>query len=144
MSRIYHEALKLLRRRDYTQKQLRERLCQKFGEVPESVVAELVARRFLDDRRYAENLAAKRSGYHLDRIREELSAAGVSPEIADSVLANMIRPSLTAVLKTKMADWHLSAPLERREAARLFRTLSRLGFPEDEIREELEQLHEQY
>jgi hypothetical protein len=37
----------------------------------------------------------------------------------------------------------LRAPLEKREAARLFRLLSRMGYPEDDIREELEQLHEQ-
>ena len=53
-------------------------------------------------------------------------------------------PSLRDVLKAKIAGWRLHAPLQRRDAARLFRALSRLGYSEEEIREELEQqLHEQ-
>jgi SOS response regulatory protein OraA/RecX len=140
---IYHEALKLLRRRDYTVKQLRQRLEAKFRKVPEDVLSELVARKFLDDRRFAENMVARRSGYHPARVREELQTAGVDAEIIERVMADVIEPSLPGALKAKMADWRLRAPLQRREMARLFRALSRLGYPEDEIREELEQLHEQ-
>jgi SOS response regulatory protein OraA/RecX len=144
VSRIYHEALKLLRRRDYTTRQLRERLERKFGEAPEEVFRELAGRRFLDDRRYAENAVARGAGRHPQRLREELLDAGVEAAIVEAALAGYQGPSLRSVLKARMADWRLRAPLQRREAARLFRALSRLGFPEDEIREELEQLHEQH
>jgi hypothetical protein len=41
-----------------------------------------------------------------------------------------------------MFDWKLQSPIQRKEASRLYRVLARLGYPEEEIREELEQLHE--
>ena len=140
MDEIYHHALKLLRRKDYTLKQLRERLVAKFGDVPEDVAARLVARRFLDDRRYAENFVEKHADTHRDRVREELQEAGIDEKTIDLALQSVDWPSLREVLKDKMKAWRLSPPLHRRDAARLFRALSRLGHPEDEIREELEQL----
>lgn len=143
MNEIYHHALKLLRRRDYTQQQLRQRLEAKFGIVPDEVPAQLLAKRFLDDRRYADNFIAKHPEAHPDRVREDLQEAGVDAGITEQAIASVDWPSLQGVLKAKMADWRLSPPLQRRDVARLFRVLSRLGYPEDEIREELEQLHEQ-
>ena len=59
MNEIYHHALKLLRRKDYTQKQLREKLEEKFGAVPDDVTRQLLAKRFLNDQRYADNFAAR-------------------------------------------------------------------------------------
>jgi len=38
-----------------------------------------------------------------------------------------------------MNDWKLRAPLQSRDAARLYRALVRLGYDEDAIREEIEQ-----
>jgi SOS response regulatory protein OraA/RecX len=143
VNEIYHHALKLLRTRDHSTQQLIEKLRAKFGSVPPEVLTELRARHFLDDRRFAENLVRKRSGSHRDRVREELAAAGLDSEIIDSALANAEWPSLRDVLKAKMADSRLRAPLQRREVARLFRALSRLGYSEEELREELEQLHDQ-
>jgi regulatory protein len=140
---IYHHALKLLRRRDYTEKQLREKLADKFDDVPSEVFSMLQARRFLDDRRYAENFVAKHADTHPARVREMLAEAGVPRETIDLALSTVNWPSLRDVLKAKMFDWRFAPPLERREAARLFRALSRLGYSEDELREELEQLHEQ-
>jgi SOS response regulatory protein OraA/RecX len=143
VNEIYHHALKLLQRRDYTEKQLRAKLGTKFEDVPAEVFSLLHARRFLDDRRYAENFIAKHSESHPTHVRQLLEEAGVAPEIADLTVSAVNWPSLRDVLKAKMLDWHLAAPLQRREAARLFRALSRLGYSEDELREELEQLHEQ-
>jgi regulatory protein len=140
---IYHHALKLLRRRDYTEKQLREKLADKFDDVPSEVFSMLQARRFLDDRRYAENFVAKHADTHPARVREMLAEAGVPRETIDLAVTTVNWPSLRDVLKAKMLDWRFAPPLERREAARLFRALSRLGYSEDELREELEQLHEQ-
>jgi regulatory protein len=140
---IYHHALKLLRRRDYTEKQLREKLADKFEDVPSEVFSLLRAKRFLDDRRYAENFVAKHTDTHPARVRELLDAAGVPRETIDLALSTVNWPSLRDVLKAKMLDWRFAPPLERRDVARLFRALSRLGYSEDELREELEQLHEQ-
>ena len=143
MQEIYHHALKLLRRRDYTVQQLQEKLEARFGDVPEEVVAQLLAKRFLDDRRYAENFVTKHEDSHPDWVRTALEEAGVRSEIAAAAVESRTWPSLPHVLKAKMENSRLRPPLQRRDVARLFRLLSRLGYPEEDIREELEQLHEQ-
>jgi len=140
---IYHQALKLLRRRDYTIAQLRERLENRFGKIPDETIEALLKKRFLDDLRFAGNFVDKRRDCHPSLVREELIRAGVSPEIAEQALSNVPWPSLQDILRAKMNDWKFETPVPRKESARLFRALARLGYPEDEIREELEQLHEQ-
>ena len=72
MNEIYHHALKLLRRKDYTQKQLREKLEEKFGAVPDDITQQLLAKRFLNDQRYADNFAAKTLRLSSDWVREAL------------------------------------------------------------------------
>ena len=143
MNEIYHYALKVLKRRDYTEKQLREKLETKFEQVPPEVISLLLAKRFLDDRRYAENVVAKNADSHPEHVRTLLDEAGVRRETIDAAVSAVSWPSLGAVLKARMIDWRFHAPLQRRDTARLFRALSRLGYSEDDIREELEQLHEQ-
>lgn len=135
--------MKLLRRRDYTVAQLREKLATRFGEVPEETISELLKKRYLDDARYAGNFVVKRQGFHPSLVREELLNSGVSAEIVELAISVNDWPSLHHVVRAKMIDWKLQAPIDRRDANRLYRTLARLGYPEDEIREELEQLHEQ-
>ncbi len=143
MDEIYNQALKLLRRRDYTVAELCERLASKFGEIPKETIATLQKKRFLDDTRYAGNFVVKRKDFHPSLVREELLNRGVSPEIVEQALSVNDWPSLQQVVRAKMIDWKLQAPIHHREAGRLYRALVRLGYPEDEIREELEQLHEQ-
>jgi SOS response regulatory protein OraA/RecX len=86
---------------------------------------------------------AKHADSHPDWIRQSLEDAGVERQDINRALATADWPSLRDVLKAKMLVWRLRPPLERRDVARLFRLLSRLGYPEEDIREELEQLHEQ-
>ena len=143
MNEIYHHALKLLRRRDYTQRQLEEKLEAKFGSVPEEIVQQLLQKRFISDDRYAENFVRKHTESHPDWVRQALEDAGVARKTIDTAIAACNWPSLPEVLRAKMQSWRLRPPLERRDLARLFRLLSRLGYPEENIREELEQLHEQ-
>jgi SOS response regulatory protein OraA/RecX len=140
---IYHHALKLLRRKDYTKRQLQEKLEARYGEIPNEVTSKLLSKRFLDDRRYAENFAVKHAESHPSWVRTALEEAGVDPETAAEAVAGRTWPSLPDVLKAKMENSRLRPPLQRRDVARLFRLLSRLGYPEEDIREELEQLHEQ-
>jgi len=143
VNEIYHHALKLLRRRDYTQRQLEEKLESKFGQVPQEVIHQLLQKRFLNDDRYAENFVSKHAENHPDWVRRALDEAGVAPDIIETAVAACDWPSLPAVLQAKMQSWRLRPPLERQDVARLFRLLSRLGYPEENIREELEQFHEQ-
>ena len=143
MNEIFHHALKLLQRRDYTQKQLREKLQEKFGNYPDEVERQLLVKRFLDDGRYADNFVARHSDSHPDWVREALQEAGVAQPVIERAVEACEWPSLRDVLKAKMSVRRLRPPLERRDVARLFRLLSRLGYPAEDIREELEQLHEQ-
>ena len=143
MEEIYYHALKLLRRKDYTQHQLFEKLKTKFGAIPGEVAFQLQKKRFIDDRRYAENFVQKHPNSHPDWVRSSLAEAGVDEQTIELAVDSADWPSLRGVVRAKMRDLHLCPPLQRRDVARLYRILSRLGYPEDDIREELEQLYEQ-
>ena len=140
---VFQHAVKLLAARDYTVTGLREKLIRKFGEAPEEVIQQLIAKRFLNDRRYAENYIATRKKRGAARLREELIARGIAVSLADEILSATEWPSLPIALATKMSGWNLRAPLQPRDAARLFRALVSLGYEGDAVREEIEQkLHE--
>jgi SOS response regulatory protein OraA/RecX len=139
---IYAHALKLLQARDYTVLQLNQKLRAKFGTVPQEVVDRLIQKKFLNDRRFAENYVARRKNRGPGLLREELLARGVPPALADEILSQIDLPSLKEALTSKMIDWKLCAPLQLRDSTRLFRALSRLGYDEDAIREEIEQVRE--
>ena len=78
-----------------------------------------------------------------EAVRQELIARGIPAAVAGEILSATDWPSLREALTAKMKDWNLRAPLQSRDAARLFRALLRLGYDESAIREEIEQLHEQ-
>ena len=143
MNKIYHYALTLLKRRDYTVSQLTQKLEAKFGEAPPEVVQQLLQKKFLNDRRFAQNYAEKRKHRGPAQVSEELAARGVASEIIEELLAGMGWPSLHEALAAKMNDWRLRPPLDARDAARLFRALFRLGYDEDAIREEIDHLEQQ-
>jgi regulatory protein len=139
---IYAHALKLLRIRDYTIAELEKKLAAKFGTVPQPVLHLLIQKRFLNDRRFAENYVARRKHHGLSRLRQELIDKGVEEEMADEILSKADFPSLKQAVAAKMSDWKLRVPLQSRDAARLFRALVRLGYDEDAIREEIEHLEQ--
>jgi len=140
MNEIYAYALKLLRGRDYTISKLCAKLEAKFGSVPPEVIEQLLEKKFLNDRRFAENYIAKRKSCGAQQVREELLALGISAKLAEEIVSHTEWPSLQDALTAKMRDWNLRPPLQPRDAGRLFRSLLRLGYDEDAIREELEQL----
>jgi len=143
VNEIYIYALKLLKKRDYTVSELCKKLEGNFHTIPTGLIDQLTEKNFLSDRRFAENYVGKR----LDRgprvLRNELLARGIGEDLADEILEQAEWPSLREVLTAKMNDWKLRAPLQSRDAARLFRALVRLGYDEDAIREEIEQKNEQ-
>ena len=75
-------------------------------------------------------------------VAQELIDKGVEAEIADEILSKTEFPSLKDAVAAKMIDWKLRVPLQSRDAARLFRALVRLGYNEDAIREEIDQIRE--
>jgi len=142
MNEIYAYALKLLRGRDYTISKLSGKLEAKFGSVPPEVIEQLQEKNFLNDRRFAENYIAKRKSRGSQQVREELAALGISAKLAEEIISHIEWPSLQDALTAKMRDWNLRPPLQPRDASRLFKTLLRLGYDEDAIREELEQIEQ--
>jgi len=143
VNEIYRYALGLLKNRDYTVAGLRKKLAAKFEDVPEEVFAELISRNFLNDVRFSENYVSKRLASGKVALQSELAARGVSAETVEEVLSRTEWPSLREALAARMNVWKLRVPLQSRDAARLYRALVRLGYDEDAIREEIEQIHEQ-
>lgn len=117
---------------------LRQKLEGEFGDVPEEVIEQLLKRNFLNDRRFAENYVSRRKDRSLAALREDLIARGVAEDLVDETLSKADLPSLRETMAAKIKDWKLRAPLQPRDAARLFRALLRLGYDEDAIREEIE------
>jgi regulatory protein len=138
LKEIYEHAIKLLARRDYSVAELRKKLETRFGAAPQEVLDQLLQKRYLDDRRYAERYAARKKLRGPARLRAELETRGVHSSTVEEILSNATIPSPEDALKARMTDWNLSAPLRPRDAARLFRALVRLGYDEDAIREVLE------
>ena len=140
MDEIYSFALKLLRNRDYTVAGLSEKLEAKFGTAPTEIIEQLIQKRFLNDRRFAQNYAAKSVHRGAAQVREELVAKGIPADLAEEILTETDWPSLHEALAARMKIWKLHPPLKPRDMARLFRALFRLGYDEDAIREEIERL----
>ncbi len=140
VNEIYTHALKLLRGRDYTVAMLRLKLETRFGIVPDELIDQLLQKKFLNDRRFAENYVAKHKHRGAPLTKEELLAKGVAAELAEEIISQTDWPSLKQALADKMGAWNLHPPLQSRDLTRLFRSLARLGYDEDAIREEIEQL----
>ena len=140
MDEIYFYALSLLKRRDYTASELRAKVEAKFGTAPAEVIHQLLEKKFLNDRRFAENYVAKKKHRGAAQVLEELVARGIPAEMAAEIVSKEQWPSLQQAVAAKMDDWKLRPPLDARHASRLFRALFRVGYDADEIREELQKL----
>jgi SOS response regulatory protein OraA/RecX len=143
VNEIYIYALRLLKKRDYTVSELSKKLEGNFHTIPAGLIDQLTDKNFLSDRRFAENYVRKRIDRGPRALRDELLARGVAEDLVNEILGRAEWPSLREVLTAKMNNWKLRAPLQSRDAARLFRVLVRLGYDEDAIREEIEQKNEQ-
>ena len=143
MDKVYAYALKLLNGHDFSVADLRKRLELKFGIPPDITIQQLVQKNFLNDRRFADNYVARRKHRGQAAVREELLAHGIPTALADEVVRQAEWPSLREALGAKMKDLKLRTPLQLRDAARLFRALHRLGYEEDAIREEIENINAQ-
>ncbi len=138
MNEIHAYALKLLKGRDHSVSELREKLERKFGAAPEEIIEQLLKKRFLNDRRFAENYVARRREKGVAVLRQELEKRGIAAALIEEILSAGEWPSLRDALKAKMDGWNLRPPFQPRDAGRLFRALARLGYEEDAIREEVQ------
>lgn len=138
---VYVAALRMLARRELSERQIRERLRRKGHEEShiESAVSRLKSERALDDARVAEAIArtetvVKRRGKL--RVKRQIEQAGIAADVA--------RQALDAVFGETDADALLQAALARRlrgdrpiaddrEFQRLYRYLAAQGFESDQI-----------
>ncbi len=140
---LLEHALKLLARRERTAHQLRERLATRFGNdsaAIEEVLARLSGAGYLDDERYARNWVRRRIDRGRVRLAGDLERAGIAPGVIRRVLEDQDWPSLVEALRDKMGRFGIGRPLAPADAARLSRTLQRLGYDADEIASELDRL----
>jgi regulatory protein len=131
-------ALKLLNRRDYGARELRERLAERgfAAATAQSIVDRLVLEKLLDDSRFAEHFVA----YHANRgqgpvrIAHKLREAGVAAEL------------ISASVDAGSADWRRRCAEARRkrfgarepaswaERGKQARFLAQRGFSSDQVR----------
>jgi SOS response regulatory protein OraA/RecX len=143
VDKVYAYALKLLKGHDFSVAELQHRLRLKFGIPADDTIQQLLEKNFLNDRRFAENYIARRRHRGKAVISQELLAHGIPGNLILEMVARTEWPSLREAMDAKMKGLKLRAPLQLRDAARLFRALHRLGYEEDAIREEIENINAQ-
>ena len=136
----YTEGLKLLARRELSERQLRQRLARR-GFEPDAI-AEAVVRlketRALDDERVAGAIARMESGIRRRgplRIRQRLAAAGITGALADRAIDEVmegvdIEALLASAVERRLGDGAID---DDRTMARLFRQLTAQGFEADRV-----------
>jgi regulatory protein len=136
----YAAAVSLLARRDYASGELTEKLRERgfpAEEISQAVV-DLRERRLLDDQRYAGNFLSYRAarGQGPARIRRDLEAAGLTPELISATLA--AGPDWAALArKVRATRFGAEPPVAWHEKAQQSRFLHYRGFSADHIRSAL-------
>jgi SOS response regulatory protein OraA/RecX len=141
------EAMRLLSRRAYSQREMVDRLARRHERpCAEQVAAELASGGWLNDRAYADDLAAAtlaRKPAATGYLEERLASRGVAPEVARDAAqrATADRSDLDAALdwlRARRRGSHRRAAAS--EPRRLAAALSRRGFEDDTIRTALDRL----
>ncbi|MBS0388785.1 MAG: regulatory protein RecX [Proteobacteria bacterium] len=133
-------AVAFLARRDYASGELAAKLRERGyeSEVVRALIADLAARRLLDDARYAGHFVAyhRARGQGPLRIRRELEAFGVAAATIDDALATV--PDWAAVARdVRRRRFGAPAPSAWAEKGRQARFLQYRGFSNDHIRSAL-------
>ena len=137
----YVDGLKMLARRELSEKQVRERLARKGheGDAIDEAIARLRAERALDDTRVAEAIARTETSIHRRgrlRVQMHIQRAGIDKTIAkravDDVLGAMDHDALIEASLQKRLRGRLTIADER-EFRRLYRYLAGQGFESDRI-----------
>lgn len=142
----YVEGLKMLARRELSEKQVRDRLARKGHEddAIESAIARLREERALDDARVAEAIARTETSIRRRgklRVRMQIQRAGIDTSIAkravDEVFGTIDDEALIeASLSKRLRGRETIA--DDREFQRLYRYLAGQGFESDRIMKVLE------
>ena len=130
-------AVSLLAQREYSRQELTEKLtaAQASPEEVEQALAQLEAKGLVDDARVVETLVNRRSGkLGASRLRQELQAKGVSPELVAETMAGLKGTELAraqAVWQKKFGQLAATSA-ERNKQARF---LASRGFSGDVVRQ---------
>ncbi|WP_075186883.1 regulatory protein RecX [Teredinibacter haidensis] len=102
-NKAYNAAIALLARREYSQKELTDKLFKKFcsaeGDILNTVIQRLTENSYLSDERFAEAYcrARVRKGFGLERLLLELAEKGICTELGEQVLIQFEEQWLTLV-----------------------------------------------
>jgi len=130
-------AVSLLAQREYSRQELTDKLtaAQASPEEVEQALAQLEAKGLVDDARVVETLVNRRSGkLGASRLRQELQAKGVSPELVAETMAGLKGSELAraqAVWQKKFGQLAATSA-ERNKQARF---LASRGFSGDVVRQ---------
>jgi regulatory protein len=141
MSSAYIDGLKMLGRRELSERQVRQRLARKqySQDDIDEAVARLRAERAINDQRVAEAIARTETGIRKRgkvRVRIQLERAGIAKETARTAIDDVFGAIdddalLQASLQKRLRGRDTIA--DDREFARLFRYLIGQGFESDRV-----------
>ena len=130
-------ALRMLARRDHSSADLRGKLVRKgfSPQVVEEIIAALLEKGYLDDRRYAERWASSALAggrYFGPRLRAELQKKGIEAVVASEVLAGLASEQDESHAVRTLVDRRFPGfdpqSSDDREKRRIFGFLQRRGF----------------
>jgi len=142
-SRAYIEALRMLARRELSEKQIRQRLARKEFEQDdiEDAIAKLLGERAIDDVRVAEAIARSETSIRKRgklRVKRKIESAGIRPTIAKQAVDDVFGALDTdALLESALAKRlkRGESIADERAFNRLYRYLVGQGFEPDRVLE---------
>jgi regulatory protein len=136
----YQDAIAMLARRELSEAQLRTRLARRGHDVDgiDAALGRLREAGQIDDARTAGAIARRETTRRRGRlrVRQQLAAAGIAPEIADRALDEVFEQvDADAMLEAALDRRLAGRPLieDRREFARLYRHLTGQGFESERV-----------
>lgn len=134
-------AVRLLSQNEHSVAQLTKKLCAKgFDEEPvQQVLADLVERNLLSDRRFAEQYLSFRSqkGFGPVRIAQEMREKGIDESLVDEVFSESEPDWESLLVRALRKKFGLSPVLNYNDRAKRARFLEYRGFPVSMIRKKL-------
>ncbi len=129
---LLNYALRLFNRKDYTEKEIRDKLLKKSQSEDEidEVIEYLKEKRFIDDVRYTQNYLYFRlkRGYGKRRVVHELLRKGIAEDLIDRVLTSEDENAEEVFLKKlKLLEG------KRNKRKKMFDFMYRRGFNSDKI-----------
>lgn len=139
LKRAKLRCMHLLERRDYTEKQLKDKL--RMGKTAytedeiEAAVAYVKSYRYVDDGRYAEQyIACMRDRKSRRQIEQELYQKGVSRELVEAAFEAAGEIEEAAMIRAWMEKKHFEPEhADTKEKQRMYGFLARKGFCAEEI-----------